>query len=61
MSLDVYDITKLRIKRGKIVYKIRQQDGSFQEMSCPDTFENRLTVQWIQIHDGLAGPARAVP
>jgi hypothetical protein len=55
----LYDITKLRIDGGRIAFKIRQQDGSFQDMSCPDTLDNRLLVQWMQIHDGVAGPARA--
>jgi hypothetical protein len=46
-----YDISKLRIENGRIIYKIRQQDDTFQEMDCPDTLSNRLYVQWIQIHD----------
>jgi hypothetical protein len=54
----LYDISKLRIDGGRIAFKIRQQDGSFQEMSCRDTIDNRLLVQWIQVHDGVAGPAR---
>lgn len=33
-------------------YKIRQQDGSFQDMACPDTVSNRLFVEWVRIHDG---------
>jgi len=32
-------------------YKIRQQDGSFQQMTASDTFENRLFVSWVQTHD----------
>lgn len=46
-----YDLSKLRISDGWIYYKVRQQDGSFQEMECPDTVSNRYFVQWVQIHD----------
>jgi len=35
-----------------INYKIRQQDGTFQEMTCPDTQQSRLFVEWVRIHDG---------
>jgi hypothetical protein len=45
------DLSKLRIVDGFIFYRIRQQDGSFQEMCCRDTTTNRLIVSWIQIHD----------
>lgn len=46
-----YDLSKLRIIDGRIHYKVRQQDGSFQAMDCADTTSNRLFVQWVQIHD----------
>ena len=42
---------KLTIRDGVIHYKIRQQDGSFQHMCAPDTLNNRLGVEWIQVHD----------
>ena len=45
------DLSKLDIRDGLIHYKIRQQDGSFQAMSCKDTVSNRLFVQWVPIHD----------
>jgi len=45
------DLTKLKIKNGTIHYKIRQQDGMFQKMTCADTTSNRLFVQWVQVHD----------
>lgn len=38
-----------------IDYKIRQQDGTFQQMKCPDTPTNRAFVQWLKIHDGAYG------
>jgi len=41
----------LNIINGRIHYKIRQQDGSFQEMDCEDTIANRMFVEWVQIHD----------
>lgn len=47
----IYDLSKLNIRDGRIHYKIRQQDGSFQKMDCADTVSNRLFVQWVQIHD----------
>jgi hypothetical protein len=42
---------KLNIVGGRIHYKIRQQDGSFQPMSCANTLTNRMFVSWVQIHD----------
>ncbi len=45
------DLSKLRISDGVIYFKIRQQDGSFQDMRCSDTTTNRLIVSWIQVHD----------
>jgi hypothetical protein len=48
---EIADFSKLRIIDGRIHYRIRQQDGSFQTMSCADTQSNRLFVSWVQIHD----------
>lgn len=45
------DLSKLRIKDGRIHYFLYQQDGSKQPMSCSDTRENRMCVAWMQIHD----------
>jgi len=36
---------------GVIFYKIRQQDGSFQDMTVKDTPSMRRFVEWVQIHD----------
>ena len=47
----VYDLSKLRIQGGAILYRIYQQDGSMVDMSCPDTPSNRHVVDWIQAHD----------
>jgi hypothetical protein len=44
-------ISKLRIVDGVIFYKIRQQDGSFVEMTVRDTPSMRRFVSWVQIHD----------
>lgn len=49
--MPAYDVTKLQIVAGMIHYKIRQQDGSFQEMKLNDSLSNRLFVQWVQVHD----------
>lgn len=48
-------MNNLNISNGLIIYKIRQQDGTFQQMQCPDTQGNRLFVEWVQIHDGAYG------
>ena len=32
-------------------YTIRQQDGTFQPMSCADTTSNRLFILWLHRHD----------
>lgn len=47
------EFSKLTIFDGIIWYKIRQQDGSFVQMNCKDTFDNRRFVEWVQIHDWI--------
>lgn len=47
----MYRSDKLRISSGVIHFKIRQQDDSFQKMELPDTLNNRLFVDWVQVHD----------
>jgi len=42
---------RLTIRDGAIHYRLYQQDGSMQEMTCPDTRSNRLFVSWVQAHD----------
>jgi hypothetical protein len=42
---------KLDICDGVIHYKIRQQNGSFIEMTIADNPHNRRFVAWVQIHD----------
>ena len=37
----------MRIARGRIYYKLRQQDGSMQATSCADTLDNRRYVRWV--------------
>jgi hypothetical protein len=51
MTAPAYDLSKLAIRDGRIYYKIRQQDGTFQTMTCKDTMDGRMFVQWVQIHD----------
>lgn len=47
---------KLKIRRGRVLYKIYQQDGTMQEMTCKDTPDNRLYVSWIKAHDRYGRP-----
>lgn len=54
MQNALVDLSKLRLTDGAILYKVRQQDGTFQAMQCPDTTSNRLFVSWLQVHDGKA-------
>lgn len=51
----VTDWSKLRIEDGVIHYRLYQQDGGSQPMTCPDTIENRNFVSWVQIHDRAVG------
>lgn len=44
---------KLSIRGGAIHYRLYQQDGSMQVMSCADTRSNRLFVSWVQAHDRM--------
>jgi hypothetical protein len=48
---DPLDHAKVKIIDGVIHYRVRQQDGSMQPMTAPDTQHNRQIVSWIQIHD----------
>lgn len=32
-------------------YKLYQQDGTFQHMTCKDTPSNRKAIKWVRIHD----------
>ena len=45
------DFSKLDIRDGVIHYQIYQQDGSLQPMTVRDSYEMRLFVSWVQIHD----------
>lgn len=45
------DFSKLDIRDGIIHYAIYQQDGSLQPMTVRDSFEMRLFVEWVKIHD----------
>jgi hypothetical protein len=42
---------RLDVRDGHIHYRLYQQDGSMQAMSCRDTPSNRLFVSWVQAHD----------
>lgn len=55
MTNPLIEWAKLRIESGTIRYKLYQQDGSMQEMTCPDTQSNRLFVSWVQAHDRMGG------
>lgn len=48
---DLNDFSSLDCREGKIFYRLYQQDGTLQEMNCTDTYQNRLYVSWVQIHD----------
>lgn len=48
---DIRDFSKLKIRDGAVHYRLYQQDGTMQPMSCADTPSNRLFVSWVQIHD----------
>jgi hypothetical protein len=39
------------VRNAAIHYKIRQQDGTFQDMTCRDTPSMRHFVEYVQIHD----------
>lgn len=45
------ETAKLDIRNGAIHYKIYQQDGSMQPMTCRDTTSNRVFISWLQSHD----------
>lgn len=42
---------RLDIRDGVIHYRLYQQDGSMEAMTCRDTASNRLFVSWVQAHD----------
>jgi hypothetical protein len=52
---DPYDFSKIKGRDGRIWYRIYQQDGSLQDMECRDTYDNRVIVSLIQIHDRWTG------
>lgn len=45
------DRARINTADGVINYRLYQQDGSMQPMTCKDTLSNRLIVSWIQAHD----------
>lgn len=51
MSLALDDFSKLDIRDGVIHYRLYQQDGTMQPMTCRDTFDARLFVSWVQKFD----------
>lgn len=55
MSNALIDRARLDIRDGVIHYRLYQQDGSMQAMTCPDTPSNRLFVSWVQGHDRMSG------
>jgi hypothetical protein len=61
IPLCVTDWSKLKIVDGVIHYRIYQQDGTIQAMTCADTVENRNFVSWVQIHDRFAGATMPPP
>lgn len=58
---DVTDWSKLDIRDGVIHYGLYRQDGSWQEMVCPDNYANRCYVSWMQIHDRYNGAGDVKP
>lgn len=48
---EIRDFSKLDIRDGVIHYKLYQQDGSMTSMTVKDTYEMRLFVSWVQVHD----------
>lgn len=55
MKGNIHDTSHVDARDGIIHYRIRQQDGTFQPMTCADTLSNRLFVSWVQIYDGYSG------
>jgi len=53
----IRDHSKLKIVEGVIHYRLYQQDGSMQDMTCRDTPDNRMFVSWVQMHDRYTGSA----
>lgn len=50
---DINDWSRLTIRDGVIHYRLYQQDGSQQPMTCSDTPDHRRFVSWVQIHDRI--------
>lgn len=44
---------RLTIRDGVIHYRLYQQDGRMQAMTCADTPDNRAFVSWVQAHDRM--------
>lgn len=53
---DLNDFSKLKIANGRIYFGLYQQDGSVCRMEIEDTYQNRLYVSWMQIHDRYPPP-----
>jgi len=49
--MSLVDLSKLDIRGGDIHFKLYQQDGSLQSVTCQDTPSKRQLVAWIQVHD----------
>lgn len=54
---DLVEKAKLQIDGDCIHYRLYQQDGSMQPMTCKNTLENRRLVSWMQHHDRYTGVA----
>lgn len=50
--------SKLRIEGDVIHYRLYQQDGTMQPMTCKNTLSNRMFVDWVQIHDSYVDSAQ---
>lgn len=57
-SCRITDFSKLDIRNGIIHYNIYSQDGALTPMTIKDSYENRLFVSWVQIHDRYSVPMR---
>jgi hypothetical protein len=47
------DQSRLDIRGDRIHYRIYRQDGTMQDMDCVNNLDNRLFVQWVQVHDSM--------
>jgi len=50
-SCRITNFDKLDIRDGVIHYKLYNQEGDLTPMTIKNTYENRLFVSWVQIHD----------